>query len=108
MKVVALVALAFVFTACQTTPPQSYVRDVKNMPNQGGVIALNTDHSEEDRAKADMMMQKTCGNLPVKIKEEGEVAGIVDASNTTAMTKTTANFKEWKITYDCGKSKIKR
>jgi hypothetical protein len=71
--VLAIAASLFLF-GCQTMPYQPYARDVKKMPNQGGLIALKTDHKDEDRAKADMMMKKNCGDQNVKITEEGEVA----------------------------------
>jgi len=90
MRILIPLLAAFVFTACQTTPKQAPVRDVSRPPNQSGVIALNTKYTEEDRATADIMMQKNCGNLPVKIKQEG----VVDS-------------KEWQIAYDCGSSKTK-
>lgn len=73
MKYYFLVVVAFFFTACQTMPYQPYARDVKRLPNQGGVIALKTEHRDEDRIKAESMMKKNCGNAAVKIKEEGEV-----------------------------------
>lgn len=87
MKYFYLMAVAFFFTACQTMPYQPYARDVKRLPNQGGVIALKTEHRDEDRTKAESMMKKNCGNAAVKIKEEGEV--------TVGQT-TTGNAKETK------------
>lgn len=69
-----LLACALVIAGCQAMPYQPYARDVKKKPQQGGVIALKTEHREEDRAKADTMMKNNCGTLPVKVVEEGEVA----------------------------------
>jgi hypothetical protein len=81
----ALISLfSLVFISCQTMPYQPYARDVKKVPNQSGVIHLKTEHRDEDRAKADMMMKKNCGDLPVKITEEGEVAiGQTTTGNAT-------------------------
>ncbi len=87
MKYFLLITVALLFTGCQTMPYQPYARDVKRLPNQGGVIALKTEHRDEDRAKAESMMKKNCGNGIVKIKEEGEV--------TIGQT-TTGNAKETK------------
>lgn len=81
--IIAIFATLFLF-GCQTMPYQPYARDVKKTPNQGGIVALKTEHRDEDRAKADMMMKKNCGDMPVKITEEGEVAvGQTTTGNAT-------------------------
>jgi hypothetical protein len=63
----------FIVLGCQTLPYQPYARNVKKRPEQGGVIALNTEHREEDLNKAKSMMASNCGRREVKIIEEGEV-----------------------------------
>lgn len=84
MNVIIAILAAAVLFGCQTMPYQPYARDVKKMPNKGGIIALHTEHRDEDRAKADMMMKKNCGDTPVKITEEGEVAvGQTTTGNAT-------------------------
>jgi hypothetical protein len=56
-------------------PYQPYAREVKRKPNEGGVIALKSEHRPEDRQRADSMMASNCGsNSIVKVSEEGEVA----------------------------------
>lgn len=60
-------------TACQTLPYQPYARDVKKKPRLSGVIALKTNHRDEDSYKAEQMMKSNCGELAVKVLEEGEV-----------------------------------
>ena len=87
MKYVYLVTVALFFTACQTMPYQPYARDVKRLPNQGGVIALKTEHRDEDRTKAESMMKKNCGNAAVKINEEGEVTVGQTTSGSAKETK---------------------
>lgn len=82
---VASILLSLV--GCQTMPYQPYARDVKKTPQQGGVIALKTEHRDEDRAKAEMMMKKNCGDLSVKIKEEGEVVVGQTTSGSSKETK---------------------
>lgn len=71
---ILLLASALLIAGCQAMPYQPYARDVKRKPQQGGVIALKTEHREEDRAKADTMMKSNCGTFPIKVVEEGEVA----------------------------------
>jgi hypothetical protein len=71
--------------ACQTVPYQPYAREVKKKPGTGGLIALKTEHRDEDRAKAQSMMESNCGSKAVKITEEGEVV---------VGTSTTSNAKE--------------
>lgn len=73
LKHVLLLSAALFFIGCQTMPYQPYARDVKRKPSEGGVIALKTEHNEQDRAKAESMMKSNCGTTPVKVLEEGEV-----------------------------------
>ncbi len=58
---------------CQSLPYQPYARDVKKRPQQSGLIALNLNHRQEDSALAQKMMASNCGQLKVKVIEEGEV-----------------------------------
>lgn len=74
IQLLVISIFSLLLVSCQTMPYQPYARDVKKVPNQSGVIHLKTEHRDEDRAKADMMMKKNCGDQPVKITEEGEVA----------------------------------
>ncbi len=84
MQAIAILALA----ACQTMPYQPYARDVKRKPNQSGVIALKTEHQEEDRQKAMAMMNSNCQPLPAKIVEEGEVAVGQESTSNSNTSKT--------------------
>lgn len=69
---------------CQTLPYQPYAREVKRLPGKGGEIALKAEHRDEDRAKAQTVMASNCGNLKLKILEEGEVVvGQTTNSNAT-------------------------
>lgn len=101
MKNILLAIAVLIFIGCQTLPKQPAARDLKSTPNQGGTIALNSEHSDEDRAKADLMMKKTCGELPIRVTQEGEA--LADSSSTK-----TASLKEWQISYECGKTKSKK
>jgi hypothetical protein len=83
-KILALTILLGL-TACQTVPYQPYARDVKKKPNQNGTIALKLEHRDEDRAKAQMMMEANCRPAPVKVLEEGEVV-IGQESSTNSST----------------------
>ncbi len=87
MKYLFLTTVALFFTACQTMPYQPYARDVKRLPYQGGVIALKTEHRDEDRTKAELMMKKNCGSAAIKIKEEGEVTVGQTTSGSAKETK---------------------
>lgn len=68
-----LVATAAAMFGCQTMPYQPYAREVKKRPGDGGQIALKTEHRDEDRQKATMLMNSNCGTKAVKVLEEGEV-----------------------------------
>jgi hypothetical protein len=74
---IAIKSLVFttllVAVGCVTIPYQPYARDVKKKGQQGGVVALKLDHRDEDRIKAQTMMDRTCQPLAVKILEEGEI-----------------------------------
>ena len=72
--------------ACQTMPYQPYAREVKKKPGTGGLIALKTEHRDEDRAKAQSMMEANCGSKAVKIAEEGEVVVGQTTSSTAKET----------------------
>lgn len=72
MKSLALTWLLCV-VGCVSIPYQPYARDVKKKGQQGGVVALKLEHRDEDRAKAQSMMERTCQPLTVKVIEEGEV-----------------------------------
>lgn len=89
-KILSLVLLVGV-TSCQTLPYQPYARDVKKKPNQNGTIALKLEHRDEDRAKAQTMMESNCRPSPVKILEEGEV---VIGQEATTNSNTSKNAGE--------------
>lgn len=73
MKKLILTSVLFLaIVGCQTMPYQPYARDVKRKPKQGGIIALKVEHRDEDRAKAQKMMEQNCGTLTVTVLEEGE------------------------------------
>jgi hypothetical protein len=83
-RILSLAAMVLVLAGCQAMPYQPYARDVKKKPQTSGVIALKTEHRDEDRQKAEGMMQSNCGQLPVKVLEEGEVAvGQTTTGNAT-------------------------
>lgn len=71
MAVSAAAVLAI--AGCQTMPYQPYAREVKRQPGNGGEIALRAEHRDEDRMKAQSMMNSNCGSSAVKVVEEGEV-----------------------------------
>lgn len=91
MRRLAIALGALMMTACQTMPYQPYAREVKKKPAEGGVIALKTEHRTEDRQKADMLMATNCGNMGVKVTEEGEV---VVGEKTNASQSTSANQRD--------------
>lgn len=74
IKVGFLALLSGLYVGCQAMPYVPYARDVKRKPQQGGVVAMKTEHRDEDRTKAEKMMSSNCNNQNVKILEEGEVA----------------------------------
>ena len=116
---------------CQTVPYVGQAREVKRKPQTEGIIALNPNHRDEDRAKADEKMKSNCSPYPVKILEEGEVVvgqevkstanetdrqssktkigslfGVplvsgTDAGKDTSSSSTTTSLKEWQISYSC-------
>jgi hypothetical protein len=105
---------------CAVVP---YAREVKKN-STGGVVALRTTFSPEDRAKADSLMRTNCGGKGVKVTEEGEVTVGTRTNaqaNTTvgreahqgwfgwtsgpsvnnSSTSETQDIKEWQISYQC-------
>lgn len=84
-KLTALLPL-LVLAGCQTMPYQPYAREVKRMPGNGGEIALREEHRDEDRAKAQAMMNSNCGASTVKVLEEGEV--VVGQTTNSSATQT--------------------
>lgn len=72
MKALCLTALLMA-SGCVTIPYKPYARDVKKKAQQGGIVALKVEHRDEDRAKAQEMMERTCQPTAVKVLEEGEV-----------------------------------
>ena len=78
-----IVGLAiFGLVACQTMPYKPYAREVKRKPGAGGQIALKLEHRDEDRVRAQELMQSNCSATAVKVLEEGEVAvGTTTSSN---------------------------
>ena len=129
-KMISITSMLFALQACQTIyVPQA--RDVKRKPHVGGVIALKTEHRDEDRQKADSIMKSNCGNLSIKILEEGEVVTGQETKTTgnetnrddsrsnvgslfgipltsgsaagkeTQQSATISQLKEWQISYEC-------
>ncbi len=126
-----LVAVAGIMISCQTMPYQGVAREVKRKPNEGGVIALTSEHRPEDRMKADEKMKSNCGASTIKVLEEGEIAvGQTTTSNAseayrpssqkkvgslfgmplvsgqgagtdTSTSSTVTQLKEWQISYEC-------
>jgi hypothetical protein len=126
---------AVFFVSCQTVPYQGKAREVKRKPSDGGVIALDVDHRAEDRQRADEKMKSNCGELSVKILEEGEVVVGQTTNSTTSedqrndtrrkagnflgmalvtgqaagtdsqTSSTTTQLKEWQISYECSSKK---
>ncbi len=71
---------------CQTMPYQPYARHVKMAPGAGGEIALRTEHRDEDRLKAQSMMNANCGASGVKVLEEGEVVVCQTTASNASQT----------------------
>lgn len=67
------VAAIFLTAGCVSMPYQPYARDIKKKAQQGGIVALKIDYRDEDRSKAQSMMERTCQPLLVKVLEEEEV-----------------------------------
>lgn len=88
---ILIVSTLIGLSACQTVPYQPYARDVKKKPNQNGVVALKAEHRDEDRAKAQTMMESNCRPAPVKVLEEGEV---VIGQEATTNSNTSKNAGE--------------
>lgn len=114
---------------CQSMPYKPYARKVQVQPNKGGVVAMYTEHRDEDRAMAEGIMSNSCSNSGYSILEEGEVvvgtvtnaksefsdakagtqvgslwgipltSGGKDASTQTSSE--TSQKKEWQIKYEC-------
>lgn len=125
------IALAAVFTGCQTMPYQGQARDVKKRNGQGGVIAIPINPRNEDRQVAEEKMRSNCGTRTVQVNEEGEVVtgtkatqnnrstnrddtrrnegtflgmNVIsgDASGVDSKTETmTEAVKEWQLSYEC-------
>lgn len=122
----SLVATLAFITGCAIVP---YAREVKKKPTEGGVVAMRTHHTPEDRAKAESMIASNCGANNYKILEEGEVVvgekthstsnKSTDTSNSqplrwgsltfgsstptenTNTSSETVQIKEWQISYQC-------
>lgn len=127
------IALATVLavTGCQTVPYQGQARDVKRKPGVEGIISVPLDPRTEDRAKAEEKMRSNCGQLAVKVLEEGEIVvgqethtsgreterkseqrkvgslfGVPvmsgdQAGTDTSSSSVTKSVKEWQIAYKC-------
>ncbi len=87
-RVAATAFSILVMAGCQTMPYQPYAREVKRQPGGGGEIALKQEHRDEDRLKAQSMMNSNCGATGVKVLEEGEV---VVGSTTNSNASETHN-----------------
>lgn len=68
--------------SCQMFQYQPYAKDVKKKPNQGGVVAMRSGFRDEDRMKAESMMQRNCSPLRYVILEEGET--VIGQSTSTS------------------------
>lgn len=123
MTLLAVSAVSFLVAGCSIAP---YAREVKKRPSEGGVIALKTMHSPEDRALAESLMRSNCGSNEAKVMEEGEVVtGTKTYSDATTSNESDSGFsigglsfgsgagqrtagssethqlKEWQISYQC-------
>jgi hypothetical protein len=122
----------FVLSGCQTVPYQGEAHDVKRKPQVAGIVAVPSNPRPEDRARADEHMKSNCGELAVRVLEEGEVVigqetqGTSNENNRddtrhkagslfglpimsgnasgkdTSTSSTTKSLKEWQISYECG------
>jgi hypothetical protein len=114
---------AFIATSC--AHDWTTAKSVSMRPGKGGVVTLSPQEDPRARAKADAIMQKTCGNKKAQITEEGEaVVGVSKRSQTdhnsgssngirisgnglgfgshSSETDTTERqVTEWRITYEC-------
>jgi hypothetical protein len=82
MTRIAILSSLLGLAACQTMPYQPYAREVKKKPGVGGTIALKAEHRDEDRAKAQQMMDANCQPATVNVTEEGEIA-VGSTTNTS-------------------------
>jgi hypothetical protein len=134
IALIAVPSVLMFLAGCQTAPYQGQAREVKKKPQEEGVIALATNHRDEDRAKAQEKMNANCAPYPAQVLEEGEVvtgqattaneketdrastehtqkflgmnfAGGEAAGKNKATSTTTTNLKEWQISYKCDKHK---
>ena len=106
---------------------QPYARAVSRQPGQGGVIALRSNHRQEDRDLAKTKMAQNCGGQKVAILNEGEIViGSTTQSRSEAhrgnkrqvgslfgtpvtsghdgevnTSSETVQKKEWQIKYSC-------
>ena len=87
-RIAATALSILVMAGCQTMPYQPYAREVKRQQGNGGEIALKQEHRDEDRLKAQSMMNSNCGATGVKVLEEGEV---VVGSTTNSNASETHN-----------------
>lgn len=125
--VLSCMAVAVAVAGCSTVP---YAREVKKRPADGGVIALRSAHTTEDRAHADSLMRTNCGSNQARIMEEGEIVigqrtnsdartsnersessgfsiggvkfgGASDPYQRTSGSSETTQMTEWQISYQC-------
>lgn len=119
------VSLALV-AICSCAHDWTTAKSVSMRPGKGGVVTLSPQEDPRARAKADAIMQKTCGSKKAEITEEGEAvvgvskrsqtdhnsggsngiklssAGIGFGSPSSSETDATERqLTEWRITYEC-------
>lgn len=95
MNLCLLVGVAAIMTGCQTVPYQGQARDVKRKPGVEGIISVPLDPKPEDRARADEKMRSNCGQMAVKVLEEGEV--VVGQETQTSGRETDRQSSEHKV-----------
>ena len=87
MKKLAMILIAApcaVLIGCQAVPYKPYAREVKRKPSTGGEISLKVEHRDEDRTKAQQLMDTNCSPSTAKVDEEGEVdVGTTTSSNAS-------------------------
>ncbi len=100
-------------------------KSVSMRPGKGGVVTLSPHEDPRARAKADAIMQRTCGNKKASITEEGEVVigvskrsqtdvnsngssgirlsnnGLGFGSHSSETDTTERQVTEWRINYEC-------
>ena len=69
-KTTTYVIFAALFSSCVTVPYRPQAREVKKLPGKGGIVALKSNHREEDRAFAEQKMENNCKRITFLIQNQ--------------------------------------